>query len=527
MGEGDSPETHFTDTVTGGADMSDKDAARYFCNAVIDEIYRLDSWGVPWTRVVAGKKRLSDGRIIHEPEENHGKIAGRNFGGTAKWRTCYCSDATGHDLVFAHTREAAARNIPMYDRCMALSLIIDGSSVCGAVCLDMRKMKLFAVEAHAVIIATGGYGKLFQRSTNGAVCTGSGHDLVLKTGIGTLANMEAVQFHPTCLVPSSLLITEGCRGDGGHLLDADNGRFMKEYCPDTMECSRRDEVSRAMVLHHEKGLSCNSGQGPHFKLDIRHLGKTHILRHLREVYELCTTRLDLNPVKQCIPVFPAQHYSMGGIRTDFNHSAENYGLSGLYAVGEAACWDMHGFNRLGGNSLGETVVSGRHAVEAVIGRLDAVRGQKTKDTVVQEEYSKQYTRFAGLEKNRGQSSAFLLFKRLQKSMSAGLGVFREEEGINKTIGELYEIQKEIDGITLQSSMKSFTSETQCALELPGAVRLALSAAYGALYRRESRGCHNRRDYPETDSSFRKRTLIRWDHAENRPEITYEEINETR
>ncbi len=236
MGDGDSPALHYDDTVSGGAFMNDTGVVRYFCETVVDEIYRMDSYGVPWTRV-EGKSFKPFRRGLGARQDLYrGKIAGRNFGGTAKWRTCYCSDATGHDLMRALNREVAARGGEVLDRCKVLSLITDSGRICGAVCLNMRSMKLFAVRSAATVIATGGFGRLYARTTNGSICSGSGHDLVFQTGHGVLASMEAVQFHPTCLVPSSLLVTEACRGDGGYLLDSRGERFLSLYYPKTMEC---------------------------------------------------------------------------------------------------------------------------------------------------------------------------------------------------------------------------------------------------------------------------------------------------
>ncbi len=283
-------------------------------------------------------------------------MAQRDFGGTKKWRTCYVADATGHAMLQAVGDQVIAASIPVHERTEALALIHEGGRCYGAVVRDLITGELTAYVAKATAMATGGAGRLYQVTTNAVICEGIGMAIALETGVATLGNMEAVQFHPTPIFPAGILLTEGCRGDGGLLLDVDGHRFMPDYEPEKKELASRDVVSRRMEEHIKKGKGAKSRFGEHIWLDIRLLGEAHIKHNLREVWDICHYFLGLDPVKDLIPVRPAQHYTMGGVRT--NYTGESPTLKGLFAAGEAACWDMHGFNRLGGNSVAETVVAG-------------------------------------------------------------------------------------------------------------------------------------------------------------------------
>ena len=308
-----------------------------------------------------------------EPKEREGLITARDFGGTAKWRTCYTSDGTGHTLLFTMDNVVVQLGVTVHDRVEAISLIHDGETCMGVVARCLKTGKLRVYLAKATLIATGGYGRLYRETTNAVINDGSGAIIALDTGIVPLGNMEAVQFHPTGIVPTNILVTEGCRGDGGTLKDVNEERFMHIYEPGKQELASRDVVSRWMTHHIRQGKGVKSPYGDHLWLDIRHLGAQHIKTKLREVEEICNKFLGIDPITQMIPVRPAQHYSMGGVRTNKDGAA--YGLKGLFAAGEAACWDMHGFNRLGGNSLAETIVAGRIVGEKVADFLEGYEVQ--------------------------------------------------------------------------------------------------------------------------------------------------------
>ncbi|MDA3901031.1 MAG: fumarate reductase flavoprotein subunit [Spirochaetes bacterium] len=525
MGASDSPCLHYQDTINGGAGIADPAVVDYFCHSVIDSVYQLDSWGVPWTRVSAGERILSDGRMIVEKKDNHGKITARNFGGTAQWRTCYCSDSTGHNLMRAHLRRSAAVGLPIVDRMQALSLIMSDNTCEGVTALDLRTGKIKLFQSKATLLATGGYGRLFEYSTNGSICNGAGQALVLSISGGTLSNMEAVQFHPTALMPSSVLITEGCRGDGGYLYNNKMERFMLKYAPEAKELASRDVISRSMILEERLGNACQGDSGSHFWLDIRHLGREHISTHLREVAENAFCFAGVDPVHDLIPVYPAQHYTMGGIRTDKSLSTEKYGISGLFAAGEAACWDLHGFNRLGGNSLGETIVAGEFAAVTMSDYIQK-KGSRLSVSAADDEFGKQSERLLRLEKQSGKPglSYVSIISSVQSLMSRYAGVFRNEEGLNTARLELNRLLEQEPDAAIAGSFSATSPETTAALECRGMVKLALAVVGCALKRKESRGCHNRDDYPEMSEEFCKRTLCRWNSISESIEIDYEDIS---
>jgi len=359
MGQGDNEDVHFFDTVRGSDWGADQDVVRMFVNTAPKAVRELAAWGVPWNRVERGDHQsVIDGKnvTLTESEEAHGLITARNFGGTQKWRTSYVSDGTGHSMLYTMSNQAIAEDIPVHERMEAVALIHDGERCSGAVVRNLKTGELINYVAKSTCIATGGYGRLYRATTNAVINEGMGTAIALETGVAALGNMEAVQFHPTAIFPAGILVTEGCRGDGGLLLDVDGHRFMPDYEPGKKELASRDVVSRCMETHIASGKGVQSRFGEHLWLDIRLLGKKHIDTRLREVKEICNYFLGIEPADSLIPVRPAQHYSMGGVRTDFR--GESPTLKGLFAAGESACWDMHGFNRLGGNSVAETVVAG-------------------------------------------------------------------------------------------------------------------------------------------------------------------------
>lgn len=316
-GMGDDEDVHFQDTVKGSDWGCDQEVARMFAHCAPKAVRELANWGVPWSRVSAGPREVivnAQKVTLQEAEEAHGLINARDFGGTKKWRTCYTADGTGHSLLYAMDNKAISMDIPVHERVEALALIHDGERCHGVVARCLISGELRAYVAKSTTIATGGYGRIYEVSTNAIICEGIGQALALETGVATLGNMEAVQFHPTAIVPVGILTTEGCRGDGGLLRDKDGYRFMPDYEPEKKELASRDVVSRRMTEHMRKGKGVDSPYGPHLWLDITLLGRKHIETNLREVQEICENFLGIDPAKDWIPVRPTQHYSMGGIR---------------------------------------------------------------------------------------------------------------------------------------------------------------------------------------------------------------------
>ena len=435
-GEGDDEEVHFADTVKGSDWGCDQDVARMFVNTAPKAIRQLSAWGVPWSRVRRGDREVvinGEKVTITEKDEAHGLITARDFGGTKKWRTCYTSDGAGHTMLYAMDNKAIQLKIPVHERKEAIALIHKGGVCHGAVVRDLITGELIAYVAKATTIATGGYGRLYSISTNAVISEGIGTAIALETGIATLGNMEAVQFHPTAIVPVGILTTEGCRGDGGLLLDKDGYRFMPDYEPGKKELASRDVVSRRMTEHMRKGKGVPSRYGDHLWLDITLLGRKHIEKNLREVKEICEYFLGIDPVEEYIPVRPTQHYSMGGIRT--KSTGESPTLQGLFSAGEAACWDMHGFNRLGGNSVAETVVAGMIVGEYVADYCSSHSLNVSTPTI---EYfmKREEKKIRDLLFRDYGENPFILKAQMQKIMMDKVGIFRNGPDLEQAVEEL-------------------------------------------------------------------------------------------
>jgi fumarate reductase flavoprotein subunit len=527
-GQGDNEDVHFEDTVRGSDWGADQEVVRMFVNTAPKAVRELAAWGVPWSRVRKGDRDViinGQKTTITERDEAHGLLAQRDFGGTKKWRTCYVSDGTGHAMITAMADQAIAASIPVHERTEALALIHDGGRCYGAVVRDLITGELRAYVAKATAIATGGAGVLYRVTTNAVICEGIGHAIALETGVAALGNMEAVQFHPTGIFPAGILVTEGCRGDGGLLKDVDGHRFMPDYEPEKKELASRDVVSRRMEEHLAKGKGAKSRFGEHLWLDITLLGEHHIKHNLREVYEICHYFLGVDPAKEWIPVRSAQHYTMGGVRT--LPTGESPTLKGLFAAGEAACWDMHGFNRLGGNSVAETVVAGMIVGEFIADFCD--RAENDVDiplAVVHDVLAREQAKLTGLLDGRGTESATELRVAMQQIMTAKVGIFRRGPDLEQAVDELQALLRRSRAIGVRSRAAGANPELVLAYRTQKMLKLAVTIAYGALVRTESRGAHFREDYPRrNDAAWLKRTLASWpDEKATLPTLTYEALD---
>ena len=502
-GEGDNEDLHFADTVKGSDWGCDQEVARMFAQTAPKAVRELASWGVPWTRVTKGPRTVvinAQKTVIEERKEAHGLINARDFGGTKKWRTCYIADATGHCMLYGVANEAIKHQVKIIDRMEAVRVIHDGKKCLGVIARDLTNGQLIAYIARGTMIATGGYGRIYKQTTNAVICEGTGAAIALETGLCRLSNMEAVQFHPTPIVPSGILLTEGCRGDGGILRDVDGYRFMPDYEPEKKELASRDVVSRRMMEHIRKGKGVKSPYGDHLWLDISILGRAHVEKNLRDVQDICKTFNGIDPAdegpKGWAPVLPMQHYSMGGIRT--KPTGESQWLDGLFACGEAACWDMHGFNRLGGNSCAETVVAGM-----IIGDYFADycknNGEVIDTNIVKDFLTKEYQYLKSLVDKEGKYSVFEIKNRMKEIMWDKVAIFRTGEGLKEAVDELEKLYKESQNVKVHcKELDCANPELEEAYRVPRMLKVALCVAYGALLRTESRGAHYREDYPKRD-----------------------------
>ncbi len=525
MSDGDNEDLHFMDTVKGSDWGCDQQVARMFVTTAPKAIRELAQWGVAWSRIQKGKRDAiinAQKTTIEEEDFRHGYIHSRDFGGTKKWRTCYTSDATGHSMLYAVANECIKLNVDIQDRKEAIAIIHEDGVCYGAVVRDLVTGELIAYIAKGTLIATGGYGRIYKNTTNAVICNGVGAAIALETGIAKLGNMEAVQFHPTPIVPSGILLTEGCRGDGGILRDVDGYRFMPDYEPEKKELASRDVVSRRMMEHIRKGKGAKSPYGDHIWLDISILGAEHIHKNLRDVYDICKIFNGIDVTKQWAPVRPMQHYSMGGIRT--NYKGESH-LKGLFAAGEVACWDLHGFNRLGGNSVSEAVVAGM-IVGDYLREYCESKELKIQTNTIEKAIKAQQDYITSLINANGKENIFEIKSKMTEIMDANVGIFRDGEHLQTAVKGLSELYKKSKNIRISNKNLHNNPELEEAYRVNKMLKLALCVAQGALNRTESRGAHTREDYPKRDDKdWLKRTIASWEKPDaDMPTISYEDLD---
>ena len=525
-GVGENEDVHFGDTVRGSDWGADQEVVRMFVNTSPKAVRELAAWGVPWSRITPGDRQViinGEKVTITERKEAAGLVAQRDFGGTKKWRTCYVSDCTGHSMLNAVSDRIIAEQVPVIERVEALSLIHDGKRCYGAIVRCLITGELMAYVSKATAIATGGAGRIYRVTTNAVICEGTGDDLALETGVASLGNMEAIQFHPTGIFPAGILVTEGCRGDGGLLRDVDGHRFMPDVEPEKKELASRDVVSRRMEERIAQGKGVKSRFGEHIWLDITLLGEHHIKHKLREVYEICHYFLGVDPTKEWVPVRPAQHYTMGGVRT--KPTGESPTLKGLFAAGEAACWDMHGFNRLGGNSVAETVVAGMIVGEFIADFCDkAENGIDIPTSLIYGALAKEEARLKSFMNNGGSENAYEIRTRMQEIMTTKIGIFRKGADMESAVAELEELYKRSFKVSVKDVVGP-NPELIYAYRTQKMLRVALSVAYGALNRKESRGAHYREDFPvRNDIEWLNRTIATWKEGDTLPTLNYEKLD---
>ncbi len=501
----DSFETHAFDTIKGSDYLADQDVVEAFVREAPIEVIQMEHWGCPWSR---------------EPD---GKISARPFGGMTTWRTCFAADKTGfHMLHTVFQTSLKYEQIHRHDEAFATKLLIEDSRCVGVVAIDMRSGRFEAITAKAVILATGGLGRIYAFTTNGNICTGDGMALAYRAGVG-LKDMEMVQFHPTGLPFTGILITEAVRGEGGYLLNKDGERFLKRYVPNKMELGPRDIISRAMTTEFEEGRGFEGPHGKYMHLDVRHLGEAVIDRKLPFMRELGREFVGIDIVKDPIPVRPVMHYMMGGVDADISGATP---IAGLYAAGECANVGLNGGNRLGSNSLSECLVFGAAAGRAAAEHASVAMAVSANpvDALLADETRRIEASF--LDKKGGEERIGTIREEMQHDMDSGAGVFRTREGLEKLTRQLSSLRDRFEKIKIEDSSRTFNTELTAALELDFMLEVAESIAYSALAREESRGAHSRRDFPERDDAKWLKHTLAFHTDDPAPRLEYSDVRIT-
>ncbi len=475
-GHDDTPEKHAFDTVKGSDYLADQDATIQMTKDAPGVIFEMDHWGCPFSR-------YDDGRIAQRP-----------FGGAGFPRTCYGADKTGHYLLHTLVERAYERQVKMYVEVFVTALIVDDGRCRGVVAYDMINGGFHAFTADAVVMATGGAGRIYANSTNAIISTGGGAAIAYHAGVPA-EDMEFIQFHPTGLLTSHILMSEACRGEGGYLVNNDGERFMARYAPKAMELAPRDITARSITTEIIEGRGINGEDYVH--LDLRHLGAEKIMERLPGIRDIAIHFQGVDPIEEPIPIKPVQHYTMGGIDCDVDGRTT---LPGFYAAGECACVSVHGANRLGGNSLLETIVFGRRAGMAVVADLESgAAGGGDVSAAGAAAVSAMEARVAELA-SRGAAGAdpYAIRAEMIATTRDYFGVFREETVMRTGLETLRRLKERCGSVGLRNAGGVFNLDLMRTLELEGMVDLALCVAEGALARTESRGSHSRTDYPARD-----------------------------
>jgi succinate dehydrogenase / fumarate reductase flavoprotein subunit len=490
-------EDHAFDTVKGSDYLGDQDAIDYMCEQAPAEVYWLEHAGTLFNRADSGGLDI------------------RSFGGAGRPRTAFVADVTGHALLHTLYEQVVARDILVYSEWFVTNLIVENGVCKGVLAWDIVNGGLNIIRAKAVILATGGNGRIYHgRTTNAWSNTGDGIAIAYYAGV-PLADMEFVQFHPTTLKPNGVLLTEANRGEGGYLLNALGERFMSRYAPSKMELGPRDLVSRAEVTEVEEGRGVDGC----VLLDIRHLGEAKIMEKLPNTRELCETFLGIDPVHEPVPVRPGQHYTMGGIRT--NRWTETI-IKGLYAAGECACTSVHGANRLGANSLLDTLIFGRVAAERAAEYCKEVPPPQVSDSWL----TREEERIQGYLKREGKERLAQIRNELGQAMADDMGVFRTPERMERALQKVKELQERVKHAPIDDKGQVFNTDLLGAIEMEGMLDQAEVICVSAIARKESRGAHARRDYPKRDDeNFLKHTLAFY-NPEGGPRLEYEPVTIT-
>lgn len=513
----DSFDLHFQDTVSGGDWLCEQDVVDYFVQHCPQEMAQLEIWGCPWSR------------------RQDGSVNVRRFGGMKIERTWFAADKTGFHML--HTLFQTSLSYPQitrFDEHFVLDLLVDNGEARGVVAMNMMEGALIQILAKSVVLATGGAGRVYRYNTNGGIVTGDGMGMALRHGVA-LRDMEFVQYHPTGLPGSGILMTEGCRGEGGILVNKDGYRYLQDYGmgPETplgepknkyMELGPRDKVSQAFWHESQKGRTIHTPRGEVVHLDLRHLGEKKLRERLPFICELSKAYVGVDPVTSPIPIRPTAHYTMGGIATDANCETT---LRGLFAVGECSSVGLHGANRLGSNSLAELVVFGRLAGENAAARALENRNFTTAALDAQSRDCER--RLKALVNQPGEERWSTLRDEMGMSMEEGCGIYRTPELMQQTIDKLAELKARFGRVRIRDSSSVFNTELLYAIELEHGLNVAECMAHAAFERKESRGAHQRLDEgcrERDDERFLQHSLSFY-NAQGAPTIDWEKVTITR
>jgi succinate dehydrogenase / fumarate reductase, flavoprotein subunit len=498
--EGDSFELHAWDTVKGSDFLADQDVVERFVHKSPEEIRLLEHWGMPWSR-------RDDGRIMQRP-----------FGGHSWPRSCMGADKTGFfEMQTLYDQLLRYSNFKRYDECFATSLIMEGGRFAGITVIDAPTGEFYTIRAKALLIATGGLGTLYGFTTYSQTVTGDGHALAFRAGMA-LEDPEFLQFHPTGLVPSGILMTEGCRGEGGYLKNSKGDRFMETYAPKGMELAPRDIVSRSETTEILEGRGFAGPDGLDFvHLDLTHLGADRINKRLPLIREVCMKFLGLDPIFKPIPIRPVAHYSMGGIEADINGLTT---VDNIWAAGEVACHSLHGANRLGCNSTAECLVWGGITGEEIAKFLaQSPKLSALPEAKVAEEEKRI---FAGLMQRKGDESPYKIRKELRAAMDKHAGVYRSGDSMGEGLQKVRDLKQRFLKAPVQDKTRVYNSNLLHVLETENLLELAEVLLMAALARQESRGGHSRRDFTaRDDANWLKHTLVHF--TGSTPKMDYKPV----
>ena len=490
----DNWEWHMYDTVKGSDYIGDQDAIEYMCKTGPEAIIEMENMGLPFSR-------FENGKIYQRPFGGQSQ----NFGGEQGARTAAAADRTGHALLHLLYQQNVKNKTKVFSEWYALDLVKNqDGDVVGCTAIDIESGEVVYFKSKAVVLATGGAGRIYASTTNAHINTGDGVGMALRAGV-PVQDMEMWQFHPTGIAGAGTLVTEGCRGEGGYLLNKDGERFMERYAPNAKDLAGRDVVARSMMTEIREGRGCEGPWGTHIKLKLDHLGKDVLESRLPGILELSRTFAHVDPVKEPIPVIPTCHYMMGGIPTNVDGQAigmdangNEKPIKGLFACGEIACVSVHGANRLGGNSLLDLVVFGR-ATGLHLGKaIDSIEMRDASESDVDAAMAR-FNRWEGSEKGKGEDPVQIK-KDLQKCMQLNFSVFREGEAMAEGLAELKEIRERLKHARLDDKSSDFNTMRIECLELDNLMETAFSTAVAANFRTESRGAHSRFDFPDRDDA---------------------------